>query len=427
MTRGRRSFARIRARLHRGERGFTMIEVIVAILIFGILITSVATTQSSSLNLIRTDRHRSVAANLASEEMDTIRSTDFTDLVVGRVEGTRDIDGVVYNVTRDSEWVLGDAQSGACDAPADAEPRYLRVDVSVTWPVMSGVAPVTSNTIVTPPVGTYDEITGHIGVKVVDRDAAPVSGVTVTLAGPQTGSQTTTADGCAFFAFLPAGAYTASVSASGYVSDQGVATPVQPASVAVGTTTSLLFQYDRAATLDLTLIGKDLGAPAPTDVWVTLANSHMLPTGFEAFPGSGSPRQITQLFPFVDGYEVWAGTCADAYSGDPPLAVQPASVTAATILLPEVQVTVLQDLGGGTFAPVPSLPVQAVHVADGSCAAGESFSLGVTDAAGQLAFALPWGTWDVQVGGFPNSVTLDPSSAPADGDGTWPYDVRMFS
>jgi hypothetical protein len=377
--------------------------------------------------MIRNDRHRSVAANLAAEEMDTIRSTDFTDLTVGRVETTRDLDGIVYTVTRDSEWVLGDAQSGACDAPADAEPRYLRVDVAVRWPVMSGVAPVTSNTIVTPPVGTYDETTGHIGVKIVDRDAAPVGGVNVTLAGPLSGSQTTTADGCAFFAFLPAGAYTATVSAAGYVSDQGVATPVQPASVTVGATTSLLFQYDRAATLDLTLIGKDLGAPAPTGVAVTLANAHMLPTGFEAFPGSGSPRQITDLFPFADGYEAWAGTCADASSGAPPLAVQPGSATAATILMPEVQVTVMQDLGGGTFAPVPSLPVQAVHVADGSCAGGESYSLGVTDAAGQLAFALPWGTWDVQVSGFPNVVELDPSSAPADGDGSWPFDVRLFS
>jgi hypothetical protein len=43
--------------------------------------------------MIRNDRHRSVAANLAAEEMDTIRSTDFTDLTVGRVETTRDPTG----------------------------------------------------------------------------------------------------------------------------------------------------------------------------------------------------------------------------------------------------------------------------------------------------------------------------------------------
>jgi hypothetical protein len=404
-----------------------MVEVAIAMVLFGVLIAAVASSQSSALNIIRTNRHRSVAANLASEEMDAIRSTNFTDIVVGRVEKPRDVDGVEYTVTRDSQWVLGDADSGACEAPANAEPRYLRVDVFVEWPVMSGVDPVTSNTIVTPPVGTYDETSGHIGVKVVDRDGDPVSGVQVALAGPQSASQTTTEDGCAFFAYLPAGAYTTSVTAAGHVSDQGDPTPSQPASVAVGATTSILFQYDRAATLNLTLVGKDLGAPAPPDVSLTLVNSHILPGGTLVVPGSGSNRVIGNLFPFADGYEAIAGTCADTSSGDPPLAVEPGATTTASVLLPEVLVTVVQDLGGGSFAPVPGIPVQATHAADTSCTAGESFTIGVTDENGQLAFALPWGTWDVYVNGAPTTAVLDPLNPPADGDLTWPYDVRMFT
>jgi hypothetical protein len=404
-----------------------MVEVAIAMVLFGVLIMAVASSQSSAMNIIRTNRHRSVAANLASEEMDAVRSTDFTDIVAGRVERTRPVDNVEYTVIREAQWVLGDADSGACEAPANAEPRYLRVDVSVEWPVMSGVDPVTSSTIVTPPVGTYDETSGHVGVKVVDRDAAPVSGVQVTLSGPTSATQTTTSDGCAFFAYLPAGAYTTSAAAAGYVSDQGNPTPTQAASVAVGATTSVLFQYDRAATLDLTLTGKDLGMPPPTGVSVTLVNSHILPGGTLVVPGSGSNRVIGNLFPFADGYEALAGTCADNSSGESPLEVPPGATTTAAVLLPEVQVTVVQDMGGGVFNPVPDLVVSAVHAADTSCQSGESFAVGSTDANGQLAFALPWGTWDVQVAGFPNSVVLDPLNPPADGDGAWPYDVRMIT
>ena len=85
-TRGRS--AGIRAvlgavRVHREEDGFTMVEM-VAIMIFGVLITGIATMKGTRLNLVRNNRNRSVAANLASEEMDTVRSTNFTTFRSGR-------------------------------------------------------------------------------------------------------------------------------------------------------------------------------------------------------------------------------------------------------------------------------------------------------------------------------------------------------
>jgi hypothetical protein len=334
------------------------------------------------------------------------------------------VDGIEYTVTRDAEWVLGDADSGACDAPADATPRYLSVNVFVSWPVMSGVKPVDSHTIITPPVGTYDETTGHIGVKVLDRDGGPVSGVLISLAGPQAQSQVTTADGCAFFAFLPGGSYTATASAAGYVSDQGLTAPSQAATVTVGTTTSMQFDYDRAATLDVTIVGKDVGAPAPAAVSVVLLNSHILPAGVKVVAGSGSPRQIADLYPFADGYGVRAGTCADAIPPDPPVAVAQGASTAVTLSLPEVLVTVMVDVAG-VPTPVPGAVVQAIHVPDASCPAGETFSIGSTDLNGQLAFALPFGMWSVEVDGVPNEVELTPGSPPADVDGLWPFDVAV--
>jgi prepilin-type N-terminal cleavage/methylation domain-containing protein len=405
----RRRLARVRARLHRDEHGFTMVEVLAAILIFGVLITGIATMQGTTLNLIRNNRHRSVAANLAAQEMDTVRSTAFTSLTVGLSETVRDVDGVPYTVTRESEWIANDASAGACDAPQGSDPAFLRVTVSVSWPVMRGVEPAQAQTIVTPPVGTYDANSGHLAVRVVDRDGEPESGISIAIAGPQTSSQVTSSDGCVFFAFLPAGAYTATATGTGYVSDQFVASPEQPTTVTVGAISSLLFLYDRAATLNLSLIGKDAGAAAPSDVGITLFNTHILPATLKSFPGSGTPRTIADLFPYADGYEAWAGTCADADpGGSAPLAVQPAGTTTATISMPEVRVQVT-SLG----LPAPGLQVDAAHAADTGCAAGESFAIGQTDAAGEITFALPYGTWDVLVSGaVVQSVTLASSDPP---------------
>ena len=311
----RRPFVRGRVRLHGDERGFTMVEVLAAILIFGILIGGIASMQSTTLNLIRNNRHRAVAANLASEEMDTVRSTAFENLAIGQAVTTRTIDSVDYTVTRESEWIPRNASAGACDAPSGSDPAYLRVNVFVTWPVMTGTAPVDSHTIITPPVGTYDEDTGHVAVRVLDRDAQPVGGVQIALSGTESASQFTNSDGCVFFAFLTPGGYTATASAAGFVSDQGVASPVQPVSVVQGAISSLLFAYDRAATLSLTLTGKDSGAPAPADVPLVFFNTSILPTGLLSKPGTGIPRVVDGLFPYASGYSVWAGSCGGRGSG----------------------------------------------------------------------------------------------------------------
>jgi type II secretory pathway pseudopilin PulG len=404
-----------------------MVEMVVAMLIFSILVTGIAAMNSTSLNIVRNDRNRSVAAALASQEMDTVRSTTFTELPAGQITTVQDVDGVPYTIVRESQWVSSTANAGACDAPAGSKPAFLRVNVSVSWPVMAGVRPVEADTIVTPPVGTYDSSSGNIAVSVVNRDGAPASGITIGLTGPGGESQVTTEDGCAFFAFLPAGSYTVTATSTGYVSDQGIASPQQPASVLVGATTSILYLYDQAATLNLTLSGKVLGSTAPSGVPMMLANSHILPSGTKLFPGSGSPRTIANLFPWLDGYEAWAGGCTDADPASYPggtraiaISTTPGATTTATVLMPEIRVVVTHDPGTGTPVPVPGQAVQATHAADAGCTGGASYAVGTTDAAGQLTFALPYGTWQVKVGAV---VVGTVALAPTDPDG--PYEVEV--
>ena len=275
-----------------------MVELVVGIFIFALVIGGIVAGMSSSLNLTRQNRNRSIAANLASQEMDTVRSTEFTDLPLGSVTATQTVDAVPYTITRETQWVTPNATSGPCQAPSGSALAYLSVTVSVTWNNMAGVPAPVSHTVVTPPVGTYDTSRGHVSVLVLDAAGAPQEGIPVALTGPDVPeTQTTTTDGCAFFAYKPSGEYTVTLSRASYVDDQGIASPVQSATVAAGSTVSLQFQYDGAATLSLSLLGNTGGA-APTSVPVTLGNTHILPSGEKMFTGSGSPRTISGLFPY---------------------------------------------------------------------------------------------------------------------------------
>jgi prepilin-type N-terminal cleavage/methylation domain-containing protein len=385
----------------RSEEGFSLVEVLAAMSLFALLMTVAAMGLSEALDLTRNNRSRSAAANLAAREMDLVRSTRFTELPVGLVSSTEQVDGVAYTIRRESQWVSEDATTGSCSAPTGSTLAFLRVTVSVTWPNMNGTAPVTSQTALTPPVGAYDPTTGHVAVSVVDRGAAPLAGIPVFLTGPTLSrSQLTTSDGCAFFAYLPSDAYMVTVSSTGYVDGQGIPAPEQSATVTVGSTVSVQFDYDRAASLQLTLVGTGGGSP-PDTMPLTVANTHLLPTGLRVVPGSGgATRTVGDLFPYADGYQVWAGGCTDADPGaarEAPLQVLPGQSSSATIGMPSVQAQV--TLADG-ITPVAGAILSVRHAPDGGCPAGEVLTLpGVTDASGSLLVSIPYGTWTFEVTG----------------------------
>ncbi|MGQ0825743.1 MAG: prepilin-type N-terminal cleavage/methylation domain-containing protein [Actinomycetota bacterium] len=422
----RQSRARARAR---NEHGFTLLELVVAMTIFGIVMLGIAATLGTGLALTRTNRHRSVAANLAAQEMDAVRSADFDSIVASAA--TVDVDGITYTVVREATWVAKSATAGPCDG--GGSPQVLRVRVSVTWPDMRGVAPVASDTTLTPPVGSYDPNTGHIGVKVLDRDAGNLFNVPVVVTGPSNRNAPTNSDGCAFFAFLPAGTYTVELGSVGYVDRQSNPEPSQTLGVTVGNISSVQFDYDQAASLELTL-QTDYANPSPDDLPITVASPQLVPNGLKSYAGTGTVRTIADLFPFLEGYNAWAGSCADAdpegriiedVGGNPVdagpywpgatrealIEVQGGQVSTRTVHLHDADVTVTDALG----LPIAGAEVVATHAPDNLCDTGETHVAGTTDPAGVLRVALPYGTWELSVtgwtavGAWPEAV-IDPNA-----------------
>lgn len=427
------------------DDGFSLVEIMISLVVFAVIAAAVMSMLLSSLASTRSNRARVAAANLAARELEITRA-QFTSpaagpktIATGQVVnpdplpgGTAGaplvVDGMAYTLTRVAQWQSQGATAGPCDGGASGQLAYLRVTVTVTWPRMGGVAPVTASTLLTPPLGTYASGTGHVKVKVTDANGGPEAGQTVTLTGLS--SQQTAADGCAFFAFVPPGAYTVGVSTPGYVDPSWSPSPSQSVTVTANAVAPVAFSYAPAATLNLGVGPLLPGFPAPVSAFTAYNTAFPSTTRTKVIAASGPTTSLT-LWPYPDGVTVWDGDCADAdpqaYTGGSrasPLATNPGQTTSAAVAGAAVAVRVANATG----QPVSGATVVAVHAADSGCpgpvsdpvdagTVGAALTLPVaTDATGTARATLPYGAWTFKVAGFRPSgswptTTLAPTGA----------------
>lgn len=404
----------------------SIVELLVSLTLFSLIVGSLVTLIATGLSVARNNKNRSVAAHLASQEMDRLRELPFGSITIGQTTRTTSVSSVRYTIRTDTGWVANSATTNACDS-ASGSPRVLRATVTVTWTDMRGTEPVHTSTEITPPVGSYDPLNGHIAVRIRDRGATPLGGVPVRVVGPGVDRTQTSLDesGCAFFGFLPPGSYTVTLGTPGWVDRQSNATPGQTVGVTAETVSSVAFDYDRAATVTATLRGVNGGTPT-ADAAVVLANTSFLPNGVKEYPGAGVLRTIPNLFPFTAGVQAWAGSCADAdpegvdpsgtryWPGaqrDPAINLDPGGTTSADVPMGTVQVRFQKHSGLG-LGQLRTLVAE--HAPDSSCPSGESRTIGVTGAdSTTLLVAVPYGTWTFRTAtGGPNSswetVAVDP-------------------
>ncbi|MDQ1666854.1 MAG: hypothetical protein QOH75_2885 [Actinomycetota bacterium] len=418
----------------RSDIGVTLTETLVAMVVFFVVMSGVIAGMIQSQKLSRDGRAREVAANLASQEVDASQDVkDFANLTSGTT--TQVVNNDTFTILR----TVTPGRVGGSGSPCDGTVSpfvisYKQVNIRVTWPNMGKTAPVRADTAVTAGVGNFDPDKGNVAVKVLNAGAGPVEGAKVILTtGATNRSELTDPQGCVFLDQIPAGSWTVSVTASGYVDPVGKPTPSRPIDVQGGRTTSAQFDYDQAAQLGLQLPATT--HPAPLAVPITVGNPS-LPLRVQTFAGSGLLRDVNGLFPFASGYTAWAGSCTDAdpegagydQAGSPTLIYHPGAIrdaavpvvagarTTGNVNMAQVTVTAL-----GAVGQIESKTVRAVHAPDpASCTSGETYDAGVTDATGRAAFALPWGTWQLELvgstqpaAGWP-TVTLHPTSPQTD-------------
>ncbi len=409
-----------------GDAGFSLIELLVAISILGVVMTGLAAGLITALDVTADSRDRTIAANLASQEIDLAGAVPADRLTDGTVFHTEDVQGTRFDVTRVATWEQGVTEARACTALANSATgrgrRFLQVNVTVRWEGQGLRGPVRASTAMTPAVASYRNGFGHVAVTVVDRDAAPVAGVTVTLTGPGVSRVVpTTSIGCAFFSDVPPGtSYRVTVDKPGHV-DQDAATPgyEEPLVVEDRTTTKRQFTYDRGVGLDLTVAGR-FGGVIPNGIVVTARSNAATSTDRLSEVGAGTAQRTigaTQadgtptrtLFPHTGGWTTWAGCAANQPEAATWVEAGGTRVVNSTALAPAPGLVGSGTVNAGTLqirareaqsarAGQPLYAVDTGAVAGSPCAA--PLLVGTFGALGSFSgdVALPIGDWQLVYG-----------------------------
>jgi prepilin-type N-terminal cleavage/methylation domain-containing protein len=407
------------------DAGFSLVEMVVALMVFAIISLGVAYSMLAVLSSTRDTRGRQVAANLAAEEIDRARA-------VGSIFELEDddrtvvVDNVTYTIDRQTEWKNSAGSDDSCGAGSGSL-QFKIVNVVVTWPGVAGETGVRADTVVAPSSKINDPAFGTIVVRVTDRYGIGVPGATVTAAPAAVPEGAlaiegtiapTDSDGCAFVLKAAEGSYDVKVSKAGYVDVDQRPTPSINVKVSKGTATSALVTYDLAATLNVTYASNFSGSVlVPSNLDVSLQTTYGVALLTKASSYS--------LFPFNSGYSVFTGQLAGASNAAPacsaidptlwPSATEGAS-TIAGAAVPSVAVasgtssTVAVPMGvvkisnpstsSGSWSTIRAQRVAPVAgSADPGCAliatVPEVLTIGSLSRGSSVNVALPYGTWKI--------------------------------
>jgi Tfp pilus assembly protein PilV len=407
------------------DRGFAMVEAIVASMLLVMVALGVLKGLDTAQQSSGREKARSTAAALTEQDQERLRSFRAVDLANYDETRTIKVNNVDYTVQSQVDWIrdsTGGTQS--CNNSA-TQADYMRITTTTTSNLVNTpIAPITQSSLVAPPVGAFGTNQGTLGIQVNNRDGVGVEDINVTIAGPTTVTNPTNSAGCAIFAYVPTGAYTASVNTPGWVDKGGNQSTSVGATVSNGTVNVKNLDYDQAASVDGIFDTETLGgATVPaTTTQLSAANPGVSTGPFAPFAGErvwdptgGALATIsaTGLYPFSDGYNLYAGGCpgADPTKNDPDyfttlgagsvVAVDPGAASPAVkVRVPSIDLRVLYNGAPLAATYVATTRIVATQTSPGCTTNPEKFTFGApsTDANGwMLTPALPFGSYSVCV------------------------------
>lgn len=424
--------------------GFTLIEVLVALMIFAIIATSVAYSLTLALAMTRDSRSREVAANLAAQQVDVVRSLKNVFSVVNGTT-TQVVDGVTYTIAQSAVWVSSTGSTATCGTTGGLL-QNKSVTESVTWSGMrSTTPPVQANTLLAPSGPLNDPTSGTILVHVTGATALGMSNVAVAAAPdplvPGNGATTVTpapsatdSDGCSYVLKVVPGSYQITVGSpgDGMISDQQTPTPTRTYPVSAASSVLASFSYDQAAQATVTYASNSVvaGLQLPSNLTATfLPQGNVYATAVT--PAMPSKTATSPLFPLGSGYSVFAGSyvpTGPAIGAAPScLSVNPAQWTTPNALgnvgvlppafltspgLPTVAsapmgIVTVNGVASGRYLTAVNRAA-AASTGDPGCATGMSYTFTTMTSGAAVTLALPYGSWSLYAS---TSVTTSPASS----------------
>ena len=298
------------------EGGFTLVETLFAATLVVIVLFAVFASLDAASHTTAVNRSRTVAATLAEQELERLRSLSAVELAnYAGTPATKTVGKAKYTIESRAEWV-NDASGTptSCESNGQAA-DYIRITSTVKSNLLgSRVKPISMTSIVAPRVGSFGANQGTLAVQVKNELDNPVANMPVSISGPLAATATTNSLGCAVFGHIAAGPYDVIVDQPGWVDVGGNQRLVQPATVTPGTKQTVPVRYAIHATVSVnfdTKVGNNTSAATSTAL--TAANTG-LPTGLRVFRSATPAGTIAavKLFPFPDGYSFYSGGCTSA-------------------------------------------------------------------------------------------------------------------
>ena len=382
-------------RLKREQSGFALIEVMMSALIVAIVSVGVLAGIDASSATSGSSKARGVAASIAQDDQERMRSMQPDDLAALRFQSrTVAVDGVNYQVASDARPVT-DAGKGCGDG------TLVKISSEVTWPTMRGVKPVITDSLVAPQPGSFAKGSGGLIIQVRNRSGGPQPGrPRVDLTGPQNDSDVTDENGCASFLYRPSGNYTVSISKAGYVTPALVTNISKVETIPNGSVSTDSFDYDLAGqvTANIVTLAKGTGLQVADDSTSLVVSHPNLPApGIKTFAASPAKTPIATgmiLYPFTSSYSVYSGNCTGAnplnFAPNAPAnaLIGPGGSVTVTVFEPSVNVNV-------TVLGLPATGA-TVKATNRTCGSGANLTYTNATVAGKLPKpGMPYGTYDL--------------------------------
>jgi type II secretory pathway pseudopilin PulG len=386
-------------RFRRSEAGFVLVEVMTTSLVVALIGVAVLLGLEGASHGSGANKARSVAAALAQQDQERMRAFKATDLSNYHETRTVNVAGVGYAIESNANWVSDSSGALSC-TNGSQQANYIKISSTVRWERMRQLKPVTVESLVAPPPGSFNANQGNLAVQINDQASNPVAGLPVNLGPPASVTNTTGSQGCAVFGAVDARSYDVSWSRSGWVDPAGDNAVTKPASVVASTTTMVTFLYAEAGRITVsfdTKVGNNPPQVARAQT-VSLGHGGIPGDGIRTFDAIGGPQSqidATGLFPFTSAYGVYAGGCQandptryDGQYSSHFVTVAPRGSHSATVRMPALNIAVTR---GG-------VPLQNAHVvvraADSGCSA--AYTSLSTNAQGALQNpGFPFGNYNV--------------------------------
>lgn len=409
------------------EDGLSLIEVLVALMIFAMLVVGIAYSLTMMLQMTRDNQARETATSLASAELDAVRAIGDPFNVLNDVR-TETVGNNTYTISRKTSWVTPGGSVDTCGT-GGGPLQYKSVSVAITWAgMLDDDNKVRTDTALVPATRINDPSKGTILVSVLDAYGLGNPGIsfTATSASGSLATTATNANGCSFILKVPPGDYTVTLNNSLHIDLNQQSAPAITLKVDAGASAQFAFQYDEQGRYPLAYASNNASGALPkipTNLDTSFFNTNGYVTKW--VPESGS----VDLYPARTGYEVVAGnfvpssgagvpycsvvdpeawdadTTTNAVGTRAATAFAEPGQTAATVGVPMGILSVSGTSGGRYLhavsqdtAPLPGQP---------ECDIEMKYSFGRILSGSDTKIALPFGSWKLYTS---NSSSSWPSS-----------------